>query len=122
MKNLIHYLLAAVFLIFAVLQYNDPDFYIWVPVYAFVAIIAGAYALGRRWPIITLMAMLLFIVWSIFYFPYVYQWIIEGLPSITGSMKAESMYIERIREFMGLTLCLLVTAYYFIKSKNKGYA
>ena len=122
MKNILHYLLAVLFLIFAILQYNDPDFYIWIPVYLFVAVIAGAYAKGHRWPIISLMALLLLFAWSVFYIPFVYQWISDGFPSITGAMKAETMYVERIREFLGLTICLIVTAYYFIKSKRKDYA
>jgi len=39
MKNL-HIIIGIVFIIFAILQYNDPDYYIWIPVYSLISFIA----------------------------------------------------------------------------------
>ena len=51
------------------------------------------------------------------YLPAMLKWVGEGMPTITGSMQAESPHIELIREFFGLMLSTVVLGYYYMKSK-----
>ena len=57
--------------------------------------------------------------WMLTYSPDILDWINKGLPSITGSMKAESPFIEFVREFFGLLLCLLTCLYYWNKGRTR---
>jgi hypothetical protein len=43
-----NYIMMAMFLLFAVLQYNDEDPYIWVPVYLFAAAVCWLDIAGKR--------------------------------------------------------------------------
>lgn len=64
---------------------------------------------------------LFLLVFILTYVQDIFQWISDGFPSITDSMKAASPYIENIRESLGLLLILIVFvinhAVFYIKSK-----
>jgi len=111
-------LVAAIFLLFALVQYNDPDFYIWVPAYLLVSILIILYDRGKPINRAFLIAAVGYAVWMFTYIPNLIHWIQEGLPSITGTMKAESPFIEFVREFFGLAICLLATVIYWKKSRR----
>jgi len=57
--------------------------------------------------------------WVLTYIPDVVNWFSQGTPSITGSMKAESPFIEFVREFFGLLLCLGACIYYARKERRE---
>ena len=107
-----HKSVAALFALFAYFQYNDPDWYIWIPVYLVVSVVAIAY--DYRWQIRSYVLVLcfLYIVGLLSYLPEVISWIDSGAPTIAGSMKAESPFIEFIREFFGLFIALAVLLLY----------
>lgn len=107
-----HKVVAILFTIFAFVQYNDPDYYIWVPAYLVVTILVTLFDTQRTVPKGFAIASYFYAIWMITYVPTVLEWIHEGLPSITGSMKAESPFIEFIREFFGLAICLVACRYY----------
>jgi len=107
-----HLFLTVVFIIFAGVQYNDPDFYIWVPVYLAIAYLPFTKLLGRPNPLFARVAGLVLLIWIISYFPAMMKWINDGMPTITGTMKAESPHIELIREVLGLFICLIVSFFY----------
>ena len=109
---MLHKITAALFFLFAAFQYNDPDFFIWVPVYLVVGIVAWMWSIGKRSKKVNLILLILYIIGMISYYPDVISWIREGTPSITGSMQAESPFIEFIREFFGLMICVLAMGYY----------
>ena len=46
------------------------------------------------------------------------DWIRSGMPSITGQMKAESPFIEVVREFLGLTIALAIMIYLFFYDRS----
>jgi len=59
-------------------------------------------------------------IWLVTYFPSFINWIQDDMPSITGSMKAETPYIEHVREFGGLFISFITTlVYYFIHKNTK---
>lgn len=118
MKNWYHFIILFIFLLFAGVQFNDPDPLLWVLLYLQVAISSLFYITKKRviwWPVLGILSG---IAGFIFLFPEFNAWINEGMPTITGSMKAENPHIEFIREFFGYVLILLFSIYYFIKLRR----
>jgi hypothetical protein len=111
--------LASLFLLFAVVQYNDPDPWLWIAIYLAVALSSGLTSLGRynRWLAWGTLAAAL--VWMGFLLPDFIHWIQMGAPSIVGSMKAEAPHIELTREFLGLSLCVLAQGAQILWTRKK---
>lgn len=99
-------ILALLFALFAYFQYNDPDPWLWISIYLIVAGLCGAAAFGyyNKWLTTVIFAGLL-LYWLIL-LPDFVSWLGEGMPTITGSMKAESPHIELVREFLGLLILM----------------
>jgi hypothetical protein len=116
-RQAVYLILSVLFAIFALLQYNDPDFYIWIPIYGWVAFLSFLATKGIFWKMWTFLSGFLFLVWMLCYIPSVLAWFSEGSPSIWGSMKAESPYIEHMREFLGLFLCLVAILHFYYRAK-----
>jgi hypothetical protein len=104
------YLVASFFLLFAIVQYNDPDWYIWIPIYLLVSMVI---LFGRQYTSIKVINALIgiYFIGSLAYLPKMFSWVKNGMPSIIESMKAESPYIEFCREFFGLILCIFGLLY-----------
>jgi len=111
-----HKAVAVIFLLFAIVQYNDPDFAVWVPAYLAVSIMVMLFDQGKTDRRVWIVAVTLYGAWMISYGPEVVKWAQKGMPSITGSMQAESPFIEFVREFFGLALCLITSIVYLRKS------
>lgn len=117
--NWIHYSLAFMFFLFGIVQYNDPDFFIWIPAYfiiGFVPILYARYAFPEN---IVIILLVIYVIWLGFYLPDIIDWIDKGMPTITGSMKAESPFIELAREFFGLLLGVITLGWYLYLFKKK---
>lgn len=107
--NLVFVLL---FIVFAALQYNDPDPYIWIPIYLYAAFLCWRAYKGHfdrtlyltGFAALGLYALLLF-----FDKTGVVSWLKDhNAESITQSMKASQPWIEETREFFGLLIVLVV--------------
>ena len=102
-------------LVFAFVQYNDPDPWLWILAYSLV----GALSIWSAWkavsPLILYGLIIIFAITAAWYVPNIMQWVSEGMPSIIGSMKASSPYIEWTR-VLGLILCLTIL-YWLSRSK-----
>lgn len=96
--------LALTFLLFAALQYNDPDPLIWMVIYAAVALLFGMAAFGRRVVRPARVLAIVLLAWAATMLPGMLDWVRMGMPSITSSMKAEEPHIELVREFLGLLI------------------
>jgi len=100
-------LVSFIFILFAILQWNDSDPLPWILVYGVVA----ALWLWRLWSRppwwVTVPIFIAVLLWCVSLVPEVKQWIAMGAPSIVGSMKAESPYIESVREWGGLMMALV---------------
>jgi hypothetical protein len=111
--------LSLIFVLFAVVQYNDPDPLIWITYYLAVAVITGAAAMGKdlRWLVIA--TSVVSVAGLVYYFPGVYDWAINhNAENIAQSMKADKMYIEETREFFGLVISLTAIILVFRKRKQ----
>ncbi|MDX1406565.1 MAG: transmembrane 220 family protein [Saprospiraceae bacterium] len=110
-------ILCLLFIAFAVIQFNDPDPEFWVTLYAGIAIISG-FAAFRRYNVWIILLGLVVVAYELFkLFPSFWNWVQDGTPSITESMKAESPYIELVREFLGLVICMAVLVFHYVRAR-----
>jgi hypothetical protein len=96
------------FILFAYVNLNDNDFWLWVPIYMVASICCGFAALGTFFPKIYLAAINFYLLYAIQLFfskEGVRDWILKHrTPSIVENMKATKPYIEKTREFFGLLI------------------
>ena len=120
--KILNIVLAVLFVIFAVVQLNDPDPWAWVSLYLLVAGVAGFAAFGKYNRYVIWAGLAVSIIWLGILIPEFVRWVQMGMPSITESMKAEEPHIEYTREFLGLFLCigLLVFEYFQYLKANKS--
>ncbi len=113
----IHYLLIVVFALFAYWQFNDPDPYLWVPIYLGVSIVGIMFLMQKYIPLIPLIGAIVCLIGLLMLSPEFISWIKEGMPTITGQMKAESPHVEFVREFLGYLLAGFGYLFYYRRSK-----
>ncbi len=120
-----HWFVLILFIIFALLQLNDIGPIPWIIAYCWVSIVAAMKLFDRIRPaertlrLISLISILIYLGWAAIWFPEVLGWIELGMPSITGSMSAETPYIEYVREFMGLLICASSMAYLYLTTGER---
>ena len=110
--------LALLFALFAAVQLNDPDPWGWVALYGFVAVVSAFAAFGRYHPYLLYLGLGIVLIWMATLFPDFINWVKMGMPTITGSMKAESPHVELTREFLGLLLCALALGWHWRGAKE----
>ena len=107
-------ILTGLFVLFAAFQLNDPDPLFWVLVYVVMAVISGMAAF-RKYNVLLMLLVLAVLAYELFVlFPPFMDWIRGGMPNIAASMKAESKYIELVREFLGLVICFAALTFHYI--------
>lgn len=104
--------LGLMFLIFAVLQYNDPDPEVWIAIYGATAFIC--FAVFRGWINLIVKGILLvaYIIGAVYLWPGTF----EGITLDMG-YKPE---IEEARESLGLIICGLAMVFFLIVGRNKN--
>ena len=112
------------FILSAALQYNDPDPYIWMPVYLYGAVLCWLAFRNKYYPKAYLLGMVAFTAYALYFFfakDGVLDWINEhNAENIAGSMKATKPWIEATREFLGLVILIVVLAINYFYSKRKA--
>lgn len=100
--KILHFTLAILFLLFAAVQYNDPDPAVWMLLYGGVALHFALAALGRLYRPAVWLWLGVALVWAATLAPDFLHWLRMGMPSIVQTMKAEVPWVELTREFLGL--------------------
>ena len=99
------------FVLSAAVQYNDPDPYVWMPIYLSGAYICYLGATDRHYRLLTVISILVYVTYAAYLtvdVNGVWSWWTEhGAESLVKSMKAEKPWIEETREFLGLLLLAL---------------
>ena len=119
--KIINWLLAILFAVFAVVQYNDPDTLLWVLIYGLVAAVGVGAALGKYnvWGTGVLLAAY---VLGVFYLlPSVLEWLSSDVSLITG-MSADRMYVEESRECFGLLMAVAALGFFFWQARRAEVA
>ena len=100
------------FIIFAALQYNDPDPYVWMPIYLYGAYICYLSYKKIYKPSLHIIGFIAYTVYAIYLFvdkSGVLNWALQHhAENIAGTMKAETPWIEETREFFGLVILIVV--------------
>jgi len=112
-------ILAILFTIFAVVQYNDPDPWLWIAIYLFMALLS-ILAANRMYPSWVLRGGILgCLIGLAILLPDFIDWLSTGAESITQSMKTEQPHIELTREFLGLLICALTLGFFLWQGEQK---
>lgn len=111
-----------IFILFAAVQYNDPDPYIWIPIYLYPAALCYLAIRNKFSNIAYLIGFVIFgayAIYKMFDENGVIDWIkYHQATSIASTMKAEQPWIEETREFFGLVIILAVMAINFFRGKR----
>lgn len=112
--KILNIFLAIIFILFAVVQFNDPDPYFWVAIYGAVAAVS-VFAIRQKYNrpfLIFLMAIC--VVGSIYYFPGLIELFSDHeIGDIAKSMKAEKPFIEKSRESLGLMIAFVAVFFQY---------
>jgi hypothetical protein len=112
------------FILFAGLQYNDPDPYIWIPIYLYAAILCWFAFRQKYFPGAYLVGVATYSIYAIYLFVAengVWDWITKHqAPNIADTMKAEQPWIEDTREFFGLLILIVVLLINYFYAKRIG--
>ena len=114
-----------VFILFAAVQYNDPDPYIWMPIYLYAAILCWLAFRNQFFPAAYLLGIVVYAAYAVYKFldqNGVWDWMTKhDAANIAGTMKAEKPWIEETREFFGLVILIVVLLvdYFYAKRKKK---
>lgn len=107
-----------IFTVFAILQYNDPDPYLWVPIYLYTAILCGLAAGSRFYPKAYALGIIMYSVYAVykvFDANGLLDWLnLHHAENIAETMKAEKPWIEESREFFGLLILIVVLSFNYI--------
>ncbi len=111
------------FIISAALQYNDPDPYIWIPIYLYGAFICYQ-ALKKKFnPVLYFIGFLVYSAYALYLFfdkTGVLSWAMQhNAENIVNSMKATKPWIEETREFGGLFILIVVLLVDFMWLKKE---
>ena len=115
---------AVIFILFALLQYNDPDPYLWIPIYGYAAIVCMLNA-GNKYDRFAHIAGIIFCIGfgikQLFVRDGVLDWIRRyDTENLVQSMKATKPWIENTREFGGLIIIVLVLLINISTHKKAG--
>jgi hypothetical protein len=118
--KVLNFILAALFLLFAFVQVNDPDPLLWILIYGSMAVLA-VLAMFKIYPRTVIIILLIVLFgYSLVYVPGVREWLNQEDKSelFDNVAKMNHLYIEEAREFLGLWVCIIVLIFYFIKSRR----
>ena len=112
------------FIFSAALQYNDPDPYVWMPIYLYGALLCYLAIKGKYNRVLYIIGFIAYGAYAIGLFfdkTGVFDWIQEHhAENIVQTMKATKPWIEETREFFGLLIliaALLINMIWLRKKK-----
>ena len=116
-----------VFILFAAVQYNDPDPYLWIPIYLYPALLCYFKVIQK--PIHRMAYWAGFLVFAVYAIYKMFDtngiidWVqFHNASNIASTMKAEQPWVEESREFFGLVIILIVLGINYFKENNNQSA
>src|SRR5688500_17958748 len=117
---------AILFVIFAALQYNDPDPFIWMPIYLYAAVLCWMASRNKFYPKLMMAGIAVYALYAIYLFfenNGVMDWMTEhDAYNIACQMKASTPWIEDTRDFFGLCLTSFSLLMNYLYAKRKKIA
>ena len=133
--KIVNIFFVTLFLLSAALQYNDPDPYIWMPLYLYGAWLCYTAIKNQYNPFLYTIGLVVYILYALFFLldkdVTLDWWLQRDGESIMQSMKATKPWIEKTRELLGLAsliAALAINMYRLSKIKkqkliiNKAFA
>ncbi len=118
--RLLNFILGALLLLIAALQWNDPDAAYWIAVYAGGAAVAIGKGLGHYNHFRTTLLTGAVLAGMILTLPGTLQYLAAGdYGSIFGDMRPDN-YVEPAREFFGLLLLLAILCGYLRNARHQN--
>ncbi|MEQ9299142.1 MAG: transmembrane 220 family protein [Cyclobacteriaceae bacterium] len=119
MKKIIDTILAILFFLFAVVQFNDPDPLLWIAIYGIVGLVSAGAFFDKYHQYALISLILIITVWSLILLPNVFTWLTtSNLDELSGEMMSDKPYIEGTREFGGLLIADLALVYHWVVSRK----
>ncbi len=113
------------FIIAAALQYNDPDPYIWVPIYLYGAFLCFKAIQQKYNSLLYITGLLIYSAYALYLFTDktgVLSWATKyNAANIAETMKASKPWIEETREFFGLLILIIVLLINLTWLKRRQY-
>lgn len=113
------------FILSAGLQYNDPDPYIWMPIYLYGAALCWLAFRQKFYPKLYLAGVIVYTIYAAYLFfskDGMLDWIREHqAENIAQEMKATKPWIEATREVFGLVILIIVLLanYFYSRSRTR---
>ena len=112
------------FVLFAALQYNDPDPYIWIPIYGYAAVLCWLAFKDKYYPRAYTIGITIYLAYALFLVftkNGVIDWATQhDAENLVQTMKAEKPWIEDTREFGGLVILIFVLMVNFQYAKKNS--
>ena len=121
--RIISILLGSILILFALVQFNDPDPFLWILYYGLVGFIGLLLGIKKQYSQALIIAFgLIAIFWAITLFHGFLEFI-KSNEGINSAMSEVKYFIEEAREFLGLMISLGVLIFYYsytiqLKKKN----
>ena len=118
--KVLNLILAALFILFAFVQVNDPDPVLWILIYGLMAVACILAAFGYYYPKALTLLLLIYLAYSFFLIPGVFEWLRSDDRSLLFDdiAKMQHLYIEEAREFLGLVICILVLTMHLLNWRS----
>lgn len=112
------------FLVSACLQYNDPDPYVWIPIYLYGAVLCWLAFRNKFYPKAYVFGIVVFAAYAL-YFVFTENGALDWIQkhdaeNIAATMKATKPWIEDTREFFGLLILITALLVNLIYAKRKS--
>jgi len=112
-----------VFILFAALQYNDPDPYVWMPIYLYTSALCWLSFRNQYYPrayIAGIVVYAIYATYKVFDANGLIDWITKHhAQNLAETMKAQKPWVEESREFFGLVILIAVLLINYFYAKRK---
>lgn len=125
--KVLNLILAAMFLLFAFVQLNDPDPVTWILIYgamAAVCILAAFRYQTKTFKIGLIVLLLSLGAYSLIYLGGMREWMAQEDKSVLFDdiAKMQYPYIEEAREFLGILICIIVLIVQLVATRKPQMA
>jgi hypothetical protein len=109
-SQIVNFFLALLFIVFAYLQFDDPDPLVWIVIYGNMAVLCMLGIFRIRIRLWILVSGIAYGVYAAFLFPGALEWFNSPDRSVLFDdlAKMQFPYVEETREFLGLLISILV--------------
>ena len=121
-KKTTNFIICIVFIIFALLQLNDPDGFLWFSLYFIVTLICLYNTFKAVPKYLLILSIIALLAYSAFHFSLFIDYLETGnKEEIFGKMVYDKPYLEGTREFIGLLIAAFGIIYQLKIRKNSNF-